>query len=194
LNKKVQIILIGGVGGTGKTLLASKLMQRINAPYYSIDHLMMGLYRGLESCPFEPLDSSEKISLTMWPIVKSMVKTNIENQHSVIFEGFQLQPRDVSALFLEFPGDITPVFIGFSERYLRNQGEQNIKAYRNTVEQRFDETFDLKAMLAEHTRMKNECERLSLPFIEIDVDYERSMSFIVNELESKVQNAFNLQG
>lgn len=39
-----MIILIAGSTHTGKTALAQRLMEQYKIPYYSIDHLKMGLF------------------------------------------------------------------------------------------------------------------------------------------------------
>lgn len=52
-----MVILIGGVGYTGKTLMAQRLLERYSYPYLSADHLKMGLCRANMGCGFTPLDN-----------------------------------------------------------------------------------------------------------------------------------------
>ena len=40
-----MVILISGTTHTGKTALSQKLMEKYRIPYFSIDHLKMGLIR-----------------------------------------------------------------------------------------------------------------------------------------------------
>ena len=40
-----MIVLIAGASHTGKTVLAQKLLEKYKYPYFSIDHLKMGLIR-----------------------------------------------------------------------------------------------------------------------------------------------------
>lgn len=40
-----MIILIAGASHTGKTALSQKLLEKYKYPYFSIDHLKMGLIR-----------------------------------------------------------------------------------------------------------------------------------------------------
>ena len=110
-----MVILIGGVGCTGKTLLASQLMKEAHIPYFPLDHLMMGIYRGMPDCDFTPMDDQFVLGEKIWPIIKGMIMTNIENDHSIILEGFQLLPhllKDFPSGYLE---NILPVFL-FSSR------------------------------------------------------------------------------
>lgn len=48
------VILISGNSYTGKTYLSQKLLERYKIPYLSIDHLKMGLYRGLRDEKYHP--------------------------------------------------------------------------------------------------------------------------------------------
>ncbi len=81
-----MIILIAGDTHTGKTLLSPKLMEKLHYPYLSIDHLKMGLIRsGL--CELSALSSDEELTHYLWPIVREIVKTNIENSQNIIIEG-----------------------------------------------------------------------------------------------------------
>lgn len=72
-----MIYLIGGASHTGKTLLAQQLLEKTGFPYLSIDHLKMGLIRtGLTSLGTE---QDAELTKFLWPIVREMIKTAIEN-------------------------------------------------------------------------------------------------------------------
>ena len=80
-----MIILIGGASHTGKTLLAQRLLEKYHYPYLSIDHLKMGLIRS-GNTDLTPMDD-DKLTDYLWPIVREMVKTAIENKQNLIVEG-----------------------------------------------------------------------------------------------------------
>ena len=80
-----MIILIGGASHTGKTLLAQRLLEKYHYPYLSIDHLKMGLIRSGQT-ELTPMDD-DKLTDYLWPIVREMVKTAIENGQNLIVEG-----------------------------------------------------------------------------------------------------------
>ena len=80
-----MIILIGGASHTGKTLLAQKLLEKYQYPYFSIDHLKMGLIRS-GNTTLTPMDD-DALTDYLWPIVREMVKTAIENGQNLIVEG-----------------------------------------------------------------------------------------------------------
>ena len=80
-----MIILITGASHTGKTLLAQKLLEKYKYPYLSIDHLKMGLIRS-GNTELTPEDDDDLIEY-LWPIVREIIKTAIENRQDLIVEG-----------------------------------------------------------------------------------------------------------
>ena len=80
-----MVILICGATHTGKTAYAQKLLEQHGYPYVSIDHLKMGLIRSGQTS-LTPMDD-DKLTDYLWPIVREMVKTAIENKQNLIVEG-----------------------------------------------------------------------------------------------------------
>ena len=80
-----MIILIAGASHTGKTLLAQKMLEKYRFPYLSIDHLKMGLIRS-GNTGLTPADD-EALTVYLWPIIREIVKTAIENRQNLIVEG-----------------------------------------------------------------------------------------------------------
>ena len=61
-----MVILISGNSCTGKTIMAQKLLEKYYIPYFSLDHLKMGLFQSDSSCGFTPLDNKEVIGKKLW--------------------------------------------------------------------------------------------------------------------------------
>jgi len=80
-----MIILITGASLTGKTLLAQRMLEEYKMPYVSIDHLKMGLIRSGKT-DLTPKDD-KALTVYLWPIVREMIKTAIENRQNLIVEG-----------------------------------------------------------------------------------------------------------
>lgn len=96
-----MIILITGATHTGKTLLARRLIKKFAFPCVSIDHIKMGLIRS-GNTSLTPYDDAE-LTEYLWPIIREMIKTAIENSQDLIVEGCYV-PFDWRS--------------GFEERYL----------------------------------------------------------------------------
>ena len=97
-----MIILIGGATHTGKTAYAQKLLEKYRHTYLSIDHLKMGLIRSGQT-DLTPMDD-DKLTDYLWPIVREMVKTAIENGQNLIVEGCYIPfdwQKDFAASYLE---------------------------------------------------------------------------------------------
>lgn len=80
-----MIILITGASHTGKTLLAQKMLEKYGYPYLSIDHLKMGLIRS-GNTDLTPEDD-DALTEYLWPIVREIIKTAVENRQNLIVEG-----------------------------------------------------------------------------------------------------------
>lgn len=80
-----MIILITGASHTGKTLVAQKLLENYQYPILSIDLLKMGLIRS-GNTSLTPEDD-EQLEKYLWPIIREMIKTAIENNQNLIIEG-----------------------------------------------------------------------------------------------------------
>lgn len=81
-----MIILIAGASHTGKTVLAQKLLEKYKYPYLSIDHLKMGLICS-GNTELTPVSDETELTAFLWPIVREMIKTAIENKQNLIVEG-----------------------------------------------------------------------------------------------------------
>ena len=114
-----MIILIAGDTHTGKTLLVQRLLGKYQYPYLSIDHLKMGLIRS-GRCSLSADSSDAALTEYLWPIVREMVKTCIENSQNMIVEGCYIPfgwEKDFSAEDLQ---RIKYVCLIFSRKYIEN--------------------------------------------------------------------------
>lgn len=80
-----MIILITGPSHVGKTVLAGKLIEKHHYSCLSIDHLKMGLIRSGQTA-LTPEDD-DALTEYLWPIVREMIKTAVENSQDMIVEG-----------------------------------------------------------------------------------------------------------
>lgn len=60
--------------------MAQRLLEKYKYPYLSIDHLKMGLIRS-GNTEFTPMSEDAELTEYLWPVVREMIKTVIENGH-----------------------------------------------------------------------------------------------------------------
>lgn len=165
-----MILLISGASHTGKTALAQRLLERYRWPYLSIDHLKMGLIRSGQT-NLTPMDD-DKLTDYLWPIVREMIKTAVENRQNLIVEGCYIPfdwEKDFSAEYLEH---IRHICLIFSENYIKNHFK-DIKAFGSVIEQRLDDSdLSMESLLEDNRRNLQECQKEGCQYILVDEVYE----------------------
>jgi hypothetical protein len=180
-----MVILIGGSANTGKTLLAHHFMVKYGITYLSIDHLKMGLFRGDPDCGFTPTDDWFGLGEKLWPIVKGIIMTNVENRQNITVEGCYLLPHLVNGFGEPYSGHIVSVFIGFSEHYIRNNYATAIALNRSAVEDK-EEYDDLATMLDDHHKLRTACNQSNSTYFEITSDYKAEMNAVFRFVEQRI--------
>lgn len=174
-----MVIIIGAESCTGKTLMAQKLLEIYKIPYLSVDHLKMGLYRADTNCDFTPTDSNELIESRLWPIIKGIIDTNIENKQNIIIEGCYIFPNRLSEFDKEYFKQIIPVFMGFTKKYVENHFISGILKYRSIIELREEEEERTSVqIIAESEKLKSKCSENGVKYFEIDEDYAKDTDII----------------
>ncbi len=166
-----MIILIAGASHTGKTLLAQRLLEKYQYPYLSIDHLKMGLIRS-GNTELTPMSDDDELTAYLWPIVREIIKTAIENKQNLIVEGCYI-PFDWKSDFSgEYLDNIRYCCLIMSEKYIRNNFE-DIKAYANIIENRIDdEECTLDSVLQDNKNMLISAQKHGVDYILIDNKYK----------------------
>ena len=168
-----MIILITGASHTGKTALAQKMLEKYKYPYLSIDHLKMGLIRSgnTELTPMEDKELTEYL----WPIVREMIKTAIENKQNLIVEGCYI-PFDWSKDFAqEYLEHIKYYCLVMSENYIRNHFA-DIKGFANIIEQRLDDAWcTMESVLEDNAQMLFLAQKHNVNYVLIEDKYEISI-------------------
>ena len=165
-----MIVLITGASHTEKTALAQQLLEKYKYPYLSIDHLKMGLIRS-GNTELTPMDNNE-LTEYLWPIVREMIKTAIENKQNLVVEGgyipFDWQ-KDFDSEYLE---NIKFYCLVMSEEYIRYHFA-DIKKYANVIENRLnDEWCTMESVLADNAEMLSLAQKHDVNYILIDDKYE----------------------
>ena len=167
---KSMIVLITGASHTGKTALAQKLLEKYKYPYLSIDHLKMGLIRS-GNTELTPMDDDD-LTEYLWPIVREMIKTAVENKQNLIIEGCYIPfdwEKDFSREYLD---NIQYYCLIMSEDYIRNLFD-DIKKYANIIENRLDDEWcTLESVLYDNAQILELAQKHKVNYIRIDDKYE----------------------
>ena len=166
-----MIVFITGASHTGKTALAQKLLEKYHYPYLSIDHLKMGLIRS-GNTELTPMSDDNDLTAFLWPIVREMVKTAIENKQNLIVEGCYIPfgwQKDFDSKYLE---NIKYYCLVMSEEYIRNHFA-DIKKYANVIENRLDDEWcTIESVLTDNAEVLALAKKHNANFILIDDQYE----------------------
>ena len=168
-----MIILITGASHTGKTLLAQRLLEKYKFPYLSIDHLKMGLIRS-GNTTLTPMDD-DKLTEYLWPIIREMIKTAIENKQNLVVEGCYI-PFDWQKDFdNEYLDSIKYYCLVMSEGYIRNHFA-DIKRYANNIEKRLDDEWcTMESVLEDNAKMLSLALKHKVNYILIEDKYKISI-------------------
>ena len=165
-----MIWLIAGASHTGKTLLAQRLLETYRVPYLSMDHLKMGMIRsGMLALTVQ---DDEPLTEALWPVVREIIKTAMENRQDLIVEGCYVPPhwsRDFSPSDLQ---EIRFYCLVMTRAYIESHFA-DIWKYACAAERRADDSACTKeALLADNAHYRAMCETWGYPCILIDRAYD----------------------
>ena len=178
-----MIILITGASHTGKTLLAQRMLEKYKYPCLSIDHLKMGMIRS-GNTSLTPLDD-EALTGYLWPIVREMIKTAIENRQNLIVEGCYVPfdwRKDFSEAYLT---EIRFICLAMTGEYI-DKHFGDIAGNSSVIESRLDDSDCTLSNLKEDNRQVCEGflqagEQVTL----IDENFERVIDFLCRDDSEK---------
>ena len=172
-----MIILIAGASHTGKTALAQKLLEKYKYPYLSIDHLKLGLIRS-GNTELTPTSDDKDLTAYLWPIVREMIKTAIENRQNLVIEGCYIPfdwQKDFNSEYLE---NMKYYCLVMSEGYIRSHFA-DIKEYANTIENRLDDEWcTMESVLKDNAEILNYAQKYKVNYILIEDKYEINIDLL----------------
>lgn len=172
-----MIILITGASHTGKTLLAQRMLEEYKYPYLSIDHLKMGLIRS-GNTDLTPVDD-EALTGYLWPIVREIVKTAIENRQNLIVEGCYV-PSDWRKDFdEEYLKSIRFICLAMSDAFIDTHIDE-IRNHASDIETRLFDTDDTPdALKADNHHFINSFSLSGEEVVLIDKEFEETMKTLI---------------
>lgn len=172
-----MIILITGASHTGKTVLAQKMLEKYKYPYMSIDHLKMGLIRS-GNTSLTPEDDDE-LTDYLWPVVREMIKTAIENDQNLIIEGCYIPFSWRKDLDEDYLSKIRFICLAMTDEYIDSHFD-DIKDHASDVENRLDDSYLSKDWLkSENQKYIDAFSAAGEQIILIDKDYSKVLADIL---------------
>ena len=170
-----MIILVTGASHVGKTAFAQKSLEKYKYPYLSIDHLKMGLIRS-KNTNLTPMSDDTELTEYLWPIVREIIKTAIENKQNLIVEGCYI-PFDFKKDFKkEYLENIRCICLVMSENYIKNHFE-DIKNFANVIEKRVDDSYlSIDFVIEENKRTLEQAKKHNVNYILIDNNYNNELT------------------
>ena len=169
-----MIILITGASHTGKTALGQKLLEKYKYPYLSIDHLKMGLIRS-GNTELTPMDDADLVEY-LWPIVREMIKTAIENNQNLIVEGCYIPFTWQDDFDKEYLDNIKCYCLVMSENYIKNHFE-DIMNYASVIENRLNDDCTIDNLLQDNMQLLELCKKHNANYVLIDNEYKIDIDF-----------------
>lgn len=165
-----MIFLIAGASHTGKTALAQRLLEKYGYPYLSIDHLKMGLIRS-GNTSLTPESDDQSLTEYLWPIIREIIKTAIENHQNLIVEGCYI-PFDWAKSFEpDYLPHIKYRCLVMSEAYIRSHYDE-IKRYASVIEDRLDDAdCTMESLLCDNAEVLRMCRKYGAEVVLIDGEY-----------------------
>lgn len=174
-----MIILIAGASHTGKTLLAQRMLEKLRYPYLSIDHLKMGLIRSGHTA-LTPEDD-DALTSYLWPIVREIVKTALENRQNLIVEGCYI-PFDWRADFDEEDlSSLRFICLAMTEDYIDKHFDEIIGHESEIEARRIPADCSPAELKADNCSMIEGFRRAGERVLLIDGDYEQSIRALLGE-------------
>lgn len=141
-----MVYLISGASHTGKTNLAQKLMVKYQIPYISMDHVKMGIVRaGLVP---NYVEQDDKMQEVLWPVLREMIKTAVENEQNLIVEGCYLPYNWKEEFEADYLEDIRGIYLVMSPEYIEKHFE-DIRKYACVIEDRMEDSDCTKEWILE---------------------------------------------
>ena len=177
-----MIILITGASHTGKTLLAQRLLEKYKYTYISIDLIKMGLIKS-GNTNLTPLDD-EELTDYLWPIIREIIKTAIENEQNLIVEGCYIPfnwRQDFSERYLK---SIRFVCLVMTDDFIDAHFDE-IKNHNSDIEKRlYDNHLTSHSLKSDNHYYIDGFTQCGESVTLIDSDYEETIkALIINDVK-----------
>ena len=178
--------LLGGAPRAGKTTISHKFTRQTRIPSLGLDYLKMGLARGLPHLGIDPLEGDRITAGKLWPVVRGMAHTYVENREDILLEGACILPEYAAELCRDLPGQIHSCFVGYADidtaakvEQLRRYAGDNGDWSSDDDDEAIENVEFLKSFSQE---IRLECERYGLRYFESSPDHWSTIDAVLRYL------------
>ena len=175
-----MIIMVTGATHTGKTLMTKRMLRKCSYALISMDTLKMGLIRS-NNTDLTPMDD-DLLTEYLWPIVKEMIKTSVENEQDMIVEGCYVPFEWRKELEEKYTSQVKFVCLAMTDEFIDKHFE-DIKKHSTVAEKRLDDDITVEGLKADNKKViegfKASGEEVTL----IEDDYEKTIDDILRSLD-----------
>lgn len=181
-----MLYLVGGAARAGKSKLARRLLAERGVPYLRLDLLMMGFARGLPEFGVDPETPAALRAQILWPVVRGMAMTALEDGVDYLLEGDFLLPRHAAEL-REFRAEaVKAAFLGYAEIGAEDKGCL-IRAFGGSDEWTSGLSDERMLRIASTNvefsrRLRQECAAYGLPYFDTSEDFGRALESAFRQL------------
>jgi hypothetical protein len=175
-----MLYLVGGCSRSGKSSLAERMRDRHGVPWFPLDALKMGLYRGAPQLGVHPENDDLETADRMWPIVQALVENLIFDGRNYLVEGVNLRP-DVVASFMQRSEDpVRACFLGYPDLPAEAKAAQ-VSAHAglpNDWLNRMGPDYMLRYLdqcRQSSAKLRDDCARLHLAFFDTSGDFHGAL-------------------
>ena len=183
-----MLYLLGGSPRAGKSKMARLFTSETGIPCFELDYLKMGIARGMPEYGLDPNGGDQTIARQLWPVVKGMAMTYVENGRDCLLEGTYLLPEYVVELQQLYRDRIRACFVGYAAidtwdkvRQLRDYGALSGEWDWSSNDD--DEARQKVEFLKQFSvYMKAECDKYGLTYFENSSDHQKTIDEVVRFL------------
>ena len=116
---------------------------------------------------------SDDTALTeyLWPIVREIIKTAIENKQNLIVEGCYIPFTWQDDFDKEYLDHIKYNCLVLSENYISNHFD-DIKKFATVIEKRIDDDCSIEGLLQDNSQVLMLCKKHNVNYVLIDDEYK----------------------
>ena len=153
------------------------MLEKYNYPYLYIVHLKMGLIRS-GNTNLTPEDEEALIEY-LWPVVREIIKTAIENHQNLIVESFYVPfnwRKDFSG---EYLSSIRFICLAMTEGFI-DKHFNDIKKHNSDIESRQDDTeCTIDSLKADNHSIIEGFQHFGEQITLIDTEYEQKIKVLL---------------